>query len=119
VSNDADPTQQLTLSVGIVAEPVLPPPASTYGLATLHRRLPAAVGTALFATAPLPQAIDFPDLLNDLVAGHVRRRGFFLWPFATNDAPKAGEEYSYLVKVDRTGGGQLPRKRQDFQVYES
>ena len=31
------------------------------------------VRTALFATAPLPQAIEFPDLLNDLLAGHVER----------------------------------------------
>ncbi|UGY02528.1 hypothetical protein [Bradyrhizobium quebecense] len=118
VSNEADATQILTLDVGIIAEPVLPPPAATYGLATLHR-LEAAVGAGLFATAPLPQAIDFPDLLNDLYAGHVRRRGFFLWPLTANDAPEAGKQYSYLVKVDRTGGGQLPSKHEDFQVYEN
>ncbi|MGJ4912966.1 hypothetical protein [Bradyrhizobium oligotrophicum] len=118
VSNDSDATQILTLNVGIIAEPVLPPPASTYGLATLHS-LKTAVGAGLFATAPLPQAIDFPDLLGDLYAGHVRRRGIFLWPLATNDAPEAGKEFSYLVKVDRTGGGQLPGRREDFQKYEN
>jgi hypothetical protein len=116
VSNDDDADhQQLMLSVGIIAEPVLPPPASTYGLATLQHRIADAVGTSLFATAPLPQAIDFPDLLNDLIAGHVRRRGIFLWPFATGNATDLDKEFAYLVKVDRTGGGQLPRQQADFR----
>jgi hypothetical protein len=122
VSNNADPDHlQLLLSVGIIAEPVLPPPAATYGLATLQSRLrlPEAVGTSLFATAPLPQAIEFPDLLDDLVAGHVRRRRLFLWPVATNVAPDPDEQFAYLVKVDRTGGGQLPRQKSDFRTYQS
>jgi len=88
------------------------------GLATLQRT-PAAVGTALFATAPLPQAIEFPDLLSDLVAGHVRRRGLFLWPFVASGVPAAGQEFGFLVKIDRTGGGQLPKAKSDFQSYES
>ncbi|WP_316189800.1 hypothetical protein [Bradyrhizobium sp. SZCCHNS1054] len=120
VSNDAAPDQQLVLGVGIIAQPVLPPPASTYGLATLQSRLSTAVGTSLFATAPLPQAIEFPDLLGDLVLGHVRRRGLFLWPFATNIAPRGdGPNFGYLVKVDRTGGGQLPRQQSDFTKCEA
>ncbi|MER9278420.1 hypothetical protein [Mesorhizobium sp. M0522] len=107
----------IAVDIGIVAEPVLPPPASSYGLATLQRGGPA-VGTALFATAPLPQKIDFPDLLNDLAAGHVRRRALFLWPFVTSQAPPAATPFGYLVKVDRTGGGQLPESREEFAIPE-
>ncbi|WP_246297595.1 hypothetical protein [Tardiphaga robiniae] len=120
VNNEAGDSEQLTLSVGIIALPVLPPPAATYGLATLQR-LDAAVGTALFATAPLPQKIEFPDLLNDLVAGHVRRRGLFLWPFAGNGPAGADSDHAFgfLIKVDRTGGGQLPAAKADFQKSES
>ena len=55
VNNEAADKEQLTLNVGIIAQPVLPPPAATYGLATLQR-VDAAVGTTLFATAPLPQS---------------------------------------------------------------
>ncbi|WP_315827142.1 hypothetical protein [Bradyrhizobium sp. SZCCHNG3015] len=120
VNNVADDKQQLTLDVGIIAQPVLPPPASTYGLATLQR-VDAAVGTALFATAPLPQAIEFPDLLGDLVAGHVRRRGLFLWPFVSNGVSGTDPDHAFgfLVKMDRTGGGQLPAAKTDFQKSES
>jgi hypothetical protein len=101
----------LSVDVGIVPEPVLPPPAASYGLATLQDG--AGVGTALFATAPLPQTIDFPDLLNDLIAGHVRRRGLFLWPFVASRAPEAGAPFASLIKVDRTGGSQQPDSRSD------
>lgn len=107
----------ITVDVGIVAEPVLPPPAVSYGLVTLQRGGPA-VGTALFATAPFPQKIDFPDLLNDLTAGHVRRRGLFLWPFVTSYLPPDATPFGYLVKVDRTGGGQQPESRADFVIPE-
>ncbi len=110
------PGGELSLTVGLVAEQVLPPPAATYGLAVL--RGGASVATALFATAPLPQSIEFPELLADLMAGHVRRRALFLWPFATSRLPDPGAPYAYLVKVDRTGGGQLPDSRADFLPHE-
>ena len=116
VTEQSDTTHTMSVDVGIVAEPVLPPPAASYGLATLQGA-GDAVGTALFATAPLPQKIDFPDLLNDLVAGHVRRRALFLWPFVTSQAPPAATPFGYLVKVDRTGGGQQPESRDDFANY--
>jgi hypothetical protein len=114
---DVSPEQPLSVNVGIVAEPVLPPPAASYGLAALQDGGPA-IGTALFATAPLPQTIDFPDLLNDLVAGHVRRRALFLWSFVTSRVPAEGAPFAYLVKADRTGGGQQPDSRSDFRPYE-
>ncbi|MER8607336.1 hypothetical protein NKH48_27125 [Mesorhizobium sp. M1233] len=106
----------LLLTVGLVAEPVLPAPAATYGLAVL--RGAESLATALFATAPLPQSIEFPSLLKDLIAGHVRRRALFLWPFATARPFQTGAPFAYLVKVDRTGGGQLPDSRDDFLPYE-
>lgn len=114
---DTKREQAISVDVGIVAEPVLPPPAASYGLATLLHGGPA-VGTALFATAPLPQAIDFPDLLNDLYAGHVRRRALFMWRFVTPYQPPEAQPFGYLVKVDRSGGGQLPATRADFVAPE-
>jgi hypothetical protein len=116
VGNDVGTPPSLSVDVGIVPEPVLPPPAASYGLATLQDG--AGVGTALFATAPLPQTIDFPDLLNDLIAGHVRRRGLFLWPFVASRPPAAAAPFAALIKADRTGGGQQPDSRADFASYE-
>lgn len=130
VARGDDRTAVLSVSVGIVAEPVIPPPAATYGLATLGPPMADCipVRTALFATAPLPQKIEFPDLYNDLVAGHVRRRGLFLWPLrippvAAPAAPAAAPPpprppFAFLVKVDRTGGGQLPDSNADFWPCE-
>ncbi|UVK55361.1 hypothetical protein DBIPINDM_001869 [Mesorhizobium sp. AR02] len=113
------PTQpSLSVDLGIVPEPVLPPPAASYGLATLHDG-GVALGAALFATAPLPQVIDFPQLLEDLIAGHVRRRGLFLWRFVSSYLPAAATPFASLVKADRTGGGQQPDSRSDFVSYES
>lgn len=115
--NDGDDAHILSIDVGIVAEPVLPPPAASYGLATLQHGGPA-VGTTLFATAPLPQKIDLLDLLNDLVEGHVRRRALFLWPFVTSYSPPDQLPFGYVVKIDRTGGAQQPESRADFVIPE-
>ncbi|WP_321917810.1 hypothetical protein [Paraburkholderia sp. J11-2] len=108
--------KNLTLDVGIIDSPVLPPPSASYGLAILGDQF--AVSTALFATAPLPQVIDFPDLLQDLKAGHVRRRALFLWRFTCLKPPKPNDPFAFLVKIDRTGGGQLPDVRKDFVGFE-
>lgn len=111
-------SSDLRVDVRIVADSVVPPPGAAYGLVTLHTNA-SSVNTALFATAPLPQIIDFPDLLNDLVAGHVRRRGLFLWQFISSNAPAKGQPFASLVKIDRTGGGQQPDGLSDFASYES
>ncbi len=109
--------KSLSVDIGIVAEPVLPPPAAVFGLATL--RASPAVGCSLYATAPLPQTVDFPHLIEDLMAGHVRRRGLFLWPFGATVAPaNRTDPFAYLVKLDRTGGGQLPSSKDDFAALE-
>src|SRR5262249_41868096 len=81
-----------------------------------------AATPALFATAPLPQTVEFPDLLGDLALGHVRRKGLFLWYFVPRSQPLSriviGEIYkgcyAYLIKYDRAGGGQLPDRLADF-----
>ncbi|MBH8609973.1 hypothetical protein I4N56_002700, partial [Pseudomonas mohnii] len=108
----------LRVDVGIVADSVLPQPGAAYGLVTLHADQGSA-STALFATAPLPQIIDFPDLLKDLIAGHVRRRGLFLWQFMSSNPPAEGQPFASLVKIDRTGGGQQPDGLSDFASFES
>lgn len=63
---------------------------------------------ALFAAAPRPSRIGFVDLLADLVRGHVRRYALFEWRFAPRAPPLAGAPYAGLIKMDRTGGGQIP-----------
>ncbi|KDR38582.1 hypothetical protein BG61_39305 [Caballeronia glathei] len=99
--------------MGIVDRPVMPPPAASYGLAILRNA--DAVATALFSTAPPPQVVDFPDLFGDLKAGHVRRRGLFFWRFPSLNPPLQSKPFAYLVKIDRTGGGQVPDSRADFE----
>jgi hypothetical protein len=106
----------LEVAVTIVADPVLSPPAAVYGLATLDdtngtKRLTSS----LFATAPLPQIVEFQDLTGDLARGLVRRRALFVWPFCPRTTPDAGKPYGALVKIDRAGGGQLPQNEGDFQ----
>jgi hypothetical protein len=103
--------RSLDVDVGIVANPVLPPAGASYGLATLPGG--GTVRTALFATAPLPQVIDFPNLFGDLKVGHVRRRGLFFWRFVCLDAPTDASRFAFLVKMDRTGGGQTPDSEAD------
>jgi hypothetical protein len=56
--------------------------------------------------------------LSDLVAGHVRRRGLFLWQLVTSRPPAAGTPFASLVEADRTGGGQQPDSRSEFASYE-
>ncbi|MBI2740129.1 MAG: hypothetical protein HYX38_26735 [Rhodospirillales bacterium] len=113
------PQEGPSIYLGIVAEPALPPPAACYGLATLPGGPGStAVSAALFATAPLPTTIDFPDLVGDLVLGHVRRRALFLWSLAVPSLPAAGVPYAFLLKYDRSGGGQVPSDRTDFLPME-
>ena len=110
----------LVLEAMLVDEPVLAAPAAAYGLVSLAAPTFAAAAvapkdlhaeTSLFATAPMPDVIEFPDLANDLAQGHVRRRALFVWSFASASALK----YASLVKLDRTGAAQSPDGMADFQ----
>lgn len=102
----------LKVDVDISEEPVIAPPASVYGLVTLDKFDQYNIATpALFASSPLPSRIEFPDLVNDLARGHVRRKALFVWSFS----PRTSTDIkAALVKIDRTGGGQIPSIHSDF-----
>ncbi|WP_209427386.1 hypothetical protein [Pararhodobacter sp. SW119] len=98
----------LTLRVRVVAAPVIAPPASVY---SVIETVETTARTRLHAPGSLPTRIEFPDLLQDLARGHVRRDALFVWHFAT-PAPinpeGNGDRRTDLIKLDRSGGGQLP-----------
>jgi hypothetical protein len=101
--------EDFTLTVDIVAEPVIAPPPAVYSvIETTADKSVARV--RLHAAAPLPQKIEFPNLLDDLALEHVRRRALFVWSYAK--AGKRGEDRATkidLIKFDRSGGAQLPQ----------
>ncbi|MHC2459916.1 hypothetical protein ACVMIX_006620 [Rhizobium leguminosarum] len=68
---------------------------------------------ALHATAPLPQRIEFPALLDDLAIGFIRRRALFVWQMG--DLPTRSPDTATLLKIDRAGGGQLPENPSDIR----
>ncbi|MCS3594289.1 hypothetical protein [Bradyrhizobium elkanii] len=103
----------LRVEVLLVDTPIFAAPSSVYGLVSLvrpdFRNSSTPPGewlaeTSLFATAPMPDVIEFPNLLNDLAQGHVRRRAVFNWNLLS--ASPLG--CASLAKFDRTGGAQLP-----------
>jgi hypothetical protein len=108
----------LMANVGVVEGPVLAAAEAAYGLVGLGKALDGTDGprleASLFASAPLPDVIEFPDLLADLALGRVRRRALFQW--RCPEAARLAE--MSLVKYDRTGGGQLPDSEEDFQPIE-
>jgi len=100
----------------IVARPVIAPPAAVYTLVEImgpDDRAPARwhehARTRAHARSALPTRLEFPDLLKDLAAGHVRRRALFVWsytlPRTLGTGPVIGRE---LIKLDVSGGAQLP-----------
>ena len=99
----------------VVAEPVIAPPPSVFGLATRDTASGRErLTSALFASAPLPQVVEYPDLTGDLARGMVRRRGLFIWQFVPRTRLGSNEKAAALIKIDRTGGGQLPDTLEDF-----
>ena len=109
---------RLRVDVGLVDEPVIAPAVAVYSLVTLDNNGQTST-TALFATAPLPQLIEYPNLLADLARGDVRRRGFFVWRYVPRELPAENRKhYATVIKFDRTGGGQLPDRREDFRPME-
>lgn len=118
-------SEPLSLSVTIVPEPVVAPPSSVFAVVTFdevakprneekEQKLPWLT-PVLVASAPLPQRIEFTDLVMDLARGHVRRRAVFEWAFAARTALSNGG-YAGLVKIDRTGGGQICEKLEDLMA---
>jgi hypothetical protein len=110
-------TYDMENEITVVGEPVIGPPDAVYSLIDVTvpgKRLSAArASTALHAAAPMPQRIEFPDLVGDLGRGHVRRCALFIWRH-TEVGAAAPTRYSTLIKIDRSGGGQLPRLPDDF-----
>lgn len=108
-NKDVDRT--MSARAKVVPRPVIAPPPAVYSLVVPQGA--AAARVALHATAPLPQRIEFPALLDDLAIGFIRRRALFVWPMG--DLPTRSPEASTLVKVDRSGGGQLPETPPDIR----
>jgi hypothetical protein len=107
--DDPDEKHRRTLScrAKVVTRPIIAPPPAVYSLVVPGKDKTARV--SLHATAPLPQRIEFPDLLGDLAIGHVRRQALFTWP--TSTIPAQAPESATLVKIDRAGGGSCRRAR--------
>ncbi len=102
----------VSVEIRVVAQPVLSPPSAVYGLVGAAGAGSVAAATApLFATAPLPSAVEPIDAVLDLALGTVRRHALFVWSYVDDiDCQLAA-----LVKVDRTGGAQLPDRVEDFR----
>lgn len=94
-----------TLQVDIVAEPVIAPPPSVYSVIETSSN---SARVRLHAAAPLPQKIEFPDLLKDLALGHVRRRALFVWSYAIAGSVDSKAAVD-LMKFDRSGGAQISK----------
>jgi hypothetical protein len=106
-------TKEATIVVDIVAEPVIAPPPSVYTVIETAKDKTAA-RAPLHAAAPLPQKIEFPDLLRDLALEHVRRRALFVWQYAKAEAEGTTAPPALdLLKFDRSGGAQLLASDQD------
>ncbi|MFG1201796.1 hypothetical protein V5F29_05335 [Xanthobacter aminoxidans] len=113
------------IAVSVLDRAVLPPAEAVYSLVALRRPAKDAAMRAevpLHACAPLPQDVDHPHLLADLASGIVRRRAIFQWTHPL-EAPRPSLQaddttpdlMAALVKVDRTGGGQIPDAPEDLQ----
>jgi hypothetical protein len=101
----------LSARAKVAPRPVIAPPPAVYSLVVPQG--PSVARVALHATAPLPQRIEFPKLLDDLAIGFMRRRALFVWPMG--DLPTRSPDSSTLLKVDRAGGGQLPENPPDIR----
>lgn len=100
--------ESFALIVDIVADPVIAPPPAVYSVIETTADISLA-RVRLHAAGPLPQKIEFPDLLADLALEHVRRRALFVWRYAKAGKSDDGAGWKIeLIKFDRSGGAQLP-----------
>jgi len=108
--------EAISAQVSISRDKVVPPAPAVYHLMTLHgsTRAVSDAATALSASGPFPDIVEYPCLKEDLLAGYVRRRGLFVWPFAPEAKPR--DRFGFLIKIDRSGGGQLPMVETDFET---
>lgn len=108
---------EAALDLPIVAGPVIPPAPSVYSFIEEIKTSnwsddPKAVRVRLHASAPLPTRIDYPDLFGDMGRGHVRRQGLFVWHYGLPEPARSPlKRIQHLLKVDRSGGTQLPENK--------
>lgn len=98
------------LTLRLTDLPSLAPPPSVYSLVTALPDFRSA-RVALHACGPLPDVVEYPGLLEDLRRGMVQRRALFVWHWSSVEERPG---WATLVKVDRSGGAQLPRDAGDF-----
>lgn len=105
-----DDVKSCALMVRLTDLPSISPPPSVYSLVTAPPHFTRAT-VAVHACSPFPDALEYPDLLVDLYRGMVQRRALFIWMWSNVEEQAA---LATLVKVDRSGGTQLPRGTEDF-----
>ena len=117
VSVDGGNDKSVSLLLPIVTKPVIAPPPSVFSvIERLNGVEGKPVRLRLHAPAALPTRIEFEDLYRDLGLGHVRRRGLYVWHYgnaglvgkAAQDARR--KSTLDLLKLDRSGGAQLPEE---------
>jgi hypothetical protein len=111
-----NPDVKLQVQLKISGNSVMPPAPAIYNLMTLQGTAAAIIdaATALSASGPTSTIVEYPMLEADILSGFVRRRGLFVWRFAAEPSPYF-TNYGYLVKIDRSGAGQLPLSVLDFE----
>jgi hypothetical protein len=99
-----------SVSVRLTETPSIAPPPAVYSVVTASDDWSAS-RVCLHACAPLPDRLEYPELAADLARGFVQRRALFIWSW-----PLVGTEilHATLIKVDRSGGAQLPGDQQSF-----
>ncbi len=105
---------ELALQIVVSREPVVPPAPAIYHLITRHGSALPDAATALSASGPRPSIIEYGSLEQDLLSGYVRRRGLFTWYF-TPDVDPQFDRFGYLIKMDRSGAAQMPKRVEDFE----
>jgi hypothetical protein len=108
---------ELGLELGVAREPVVPPAPAIYHLLTRHGPGGADAATALSASGPRASVIEYASLEQDLLSGYLRRRGLFTWYF-TPDVDPQFDRFGYLIKIDRSGAAQMPKRLEDFEPAE-
>jgi hypothetical protein len=108
-----DLSRSVEVRARIVAHPQIAPSPSVYSVVGQGPGKSFA-DVPLHAAGPIPQLIEFPNLLDDLAAGHVRRKGLFVWSWTEVKQRRL----ITLIKMDRSGAAQIPVTVNDFKTPE-
>lgn len=107
--------RELEVRLRIAHAPVIAPPPAVYSLIGISADKRVS-SVPLHACAPLPQVIEFSNLIGGLTKGYVTRRALFNWSWATSEELPHSVS---LVKYDRSGSAQLPTLNTDFVELKS